>query len=278
MTITNRDLELFKKLSTYGMLSTKQINFLCFNSIASTTVLRRLRLLEENKYVQRILGLESKDLLWALLPKGAEIALVEIPKRHWSKNLLEHDFKLLSLRLALEESGLTHSWMPEHLIRANIYQNNSFRAAKEKLIPDGFMGIEVDGKRLSLAIELELTLKNKDKLRKTLSRYQSQKGIAGVWYIAPTTSLLNSILEIWKSIGNYQNSPNIYLSVLKDVMTYPLKVKVFGNGNGRIARSLWAQIPAHPIAHSVSSQNENREQTLIEISTENHAPIYQNTG
>ena len=277
MTITNRDLELFKKLSTYGMLSTKHINLLCFKSIATTTVLRRLRLLEENKYVQRILGLESLDLLWVLLPKGAEMGSVEISKRHWSKNLLEHDFKLLSLRLALEESGLAHSWMPEHLIRANIFRNNSFRAAKEKLIPDGFMGIEVDEKRLSLAIELELTLKNKDKLNQTLSRYQSQKGIAGVWYIAPTTSLLNSILAIWKSIGTYQNSPNFYLSVLKDVMTSPLEVKVFGSGKGTIARSLWAPRPAHPTAHSVSNQNENREQTLIEISTENHAPIYQNT-
>lgn len=276
--ITNRDLELFKKLSTYGMLSTKQINRLCFNSIATTTVLRRLRLLEENKYLHRILGLESQDLLWALLPKGAEIAYVEIPKRHWSKNLLEHDFKLLSLRLGLEGSGLAHSWMPEHLIRANIFRKNSFREAKEKLIPDGFMGIEVESKRLSLAIELELTLKNKDKLKKTLSRYRDQKGIAGVWYIAPTTSLLNAILAIWKCIGTYQDSPNIYLSVLKDVMTSPLEVKVFGNGKGNVARSLWTPVPAHPSAHLVSGHVENQEHFFTRVNTEDHAPIYQDTG
>ena len=276
--ITNRDLGLFKKLSTYGMLSTKQINLLCFNSIATTTVLRRLRLLEENKYLQRILGLESQDLLWVLLPKGAEIASVEIPKRHWSKNFLEHDFKLLSLRLALEGSGLAQSWMPEHLIRANIFRGNSFREAKEKLIPDGFMGIEVEEKRLSLAIELELILKNKDKLKKTLSRYQNQKGIVGVWYIAPTTSLLNSILAIWKSIGTYKNSPNIYLSVLKDVVANPLEVKVFGNGKGTIARSLWTPRPAHPTAHLVSGQSENQEHLFNRINPEDHAPIFQETG
>ncbi len=46
LTITMRDIELLKKLSSYGMLSTKQIGAVVFNSIASTTVLRRLRLLE----------------------------------------------------------------------------------------------------------------------------------------------------------------------------------------------------------------------------------------
>lgn len=193
MVITNRDLELFRKLSEYGMLSTKQINILCFSSIALTTVLRRLRLLEKNKYVQRMLGLESQDVLWILSTKGAEEACVDIPKRHWSKNLLEHDFKLLSLRLALEECGLVHSWRPEHSIRAGIFRNNDFRTAKEKLIPDGLMAVEVDKKRLTLAIELELTLKNKEKLRKTLSRYKRQEGILGVWYIENRKHCLNEV-------------------------------------------------------------------------------------
>ena len=201
MNITNRDIELFKMIANYGMLSTKQINSICFNSIATTTVLRRLRMLENKKFIQRLLGLDSQDVLWTLLTKGAEAAGVVIPKRHWSKNLLEHDHKLISLRLNLEDSGIAHSWIPEHLIRANIFRNNDFRTAKEKLIPDGLMATEADRKRLSVAIELELTLKNKDKLHKTLSRYKCQDGIVGVWYIAPTTSLLNSISAAWNALG-----------------------------------------------------------------------------
>jgi hypothetical protein len=63
-----------------------------------------------------------------------------MPKRHWSKNLLEHDHKLISLRLNLEAYGISHSWIPEHLIRTNIFRKNDFKTAKEKLIPDGLMG------------------------------------------------------------------------------------------------------------------------------------------
>lgn len=278
MIITKRDLEIFKMIANYGMLSTKQINFVCFNLIASTTVLRRLRMLEDKKFIQRLLGLESKDVLWILLPKGAEVVGVAIPKRHWSRNLLEHDHKLISLRLGLEGSGIAHSWIPEHLIRANIFRKNDFRTAKEKLIPDGLMASVADGKRLSVAIELELTLKNKDKLQRTLSRYKRQDGIVGVWYIAPSASLLNSISAAWNAVGGSSTSNRLYLSVFDDVMKSSLDAKVFGHGRGSKISELWTPRPAHPSAQSVSKQDEYIEQSLSESSPENHAPIYQDTG
>jgi hypothetical protein len=278
MNITNRDIEVFKLIANYGMLSTRQINSICFNSIATTTVLRRLRMMEDNKYIQRLLGLESQDVLWIILTKGAEAAGVQIPKRQWSKNLLEHDHKLISLRLNLEDSGIAHSWIPEHLIRANIFRKNDFRTAKEKLIPDGLMATVADEKRLSVAIELELTLKNKDKLRKTLSRYKQQDGIVGVWYISPTTSLLNSISAVWNSIGGSLTGNRLYLSALDDVMKKNLSAKVFGHGRGSKISEIWTPRPAHPSAQSVSNQNENQEDISNESSPENHAPECLDTG
>ena len=278
MNITNRDIEVFKLIANYGMLSTKQINSTCFHSIASTTVLRRLRKLEDKKYIQRLLGLESQDVLWILLQKGAETAGVAIPKRHWSKNLLEHDHKLISLRLHLERFGIAHSWIPEHLIRANIFRKNDFRTAKEKLIPDGLMATVADDKRLSVAIELELTLKNKDKLRKTLSRYRQQDGIVGVWYISPTTSLLNSISAVWNSLGGSPTGNRLYLSLLDDVMKNNLSAKVFGHGRGSKISEIWTPRPAHPSAQSVSNQNEKQEYISSESSPENHAPKCLDTG
>ncbi len=272
MNITLRDIDIFKLIANYGMLSTKQINSICFNSIAMTTVLRRLRMLEDNKYIQRLRGLESQDVLWLLLQKGAEAAGVAIPKRHWSKNLLEHDHELISLRLNLENSGIAHSWIPEHLIRANIFKKNDFRTAKEKLIPDGLMATVADEKRLSVAIELELTLKNKDKLRKTLSRYRQQDGIVGVWYISPTTSLLNSISAMWNSLGGSSTGNRLYLSVLDDVMENNLSAKVFGHGRGAKISELWTPRPAHPSAQSVSNHDKNQEYSLSKVSPENHAP------
>ncbi len=276
MFITERDINLLKKLSNYSMLSTKQIKNLCFGSIAKTTVLRRLRVLEKEKYIQRIGGLESQDTLWFLLETGAKIGEVQLPKRHWSKNLLEHDFKLIALRLLLENHDLAHSWMPEHEIRRSIFKNNDFRSAKEKLIPDGLMGIEVNGIKQTLAIELELTLKNKDKLRKVVSRYK-EKELHGVWYISPSKSILNSIHYQWNQTwSTNKNPPSIYLSYLDEVIKNPLNAKVYGSGFGKKTTELWTPkilTPAHPSALSVSRQDDHLREKTIDINNNNHTPI-----
>jgi hypothetical protein len=250
MVITQRDLEIFKKLGSHGMLSTQQINTLFFGGINKTTVLRRLRLLEEKHFLKRILGLESQQNLWILDTKGAEIASVEIPKRNWSKNMLEHDYKLLSLRIALEGCGVAHSWTPEHLIRSSIFKENDLRDAKKKLIPDGFMSVEFNGIKHSIAIELELTLKNKDKLRETLKRYQNKGGILGVWYIAPTYSILNSVHRQWD-----KSCPvKLYLSYLDKVMADPLEAELLGDGPKKKIKDVWMIQGAHSPEHGVSNQ------------------------
>ena len=104
------------------------------------------------------------------------------------------------------------------------------------------------------------------------------RGIVGVWYVSPTTSLLSSISAVWNSAGGPSTSNRLYLSVFDDVMKSPLDAKVFGHGRGSKISELWTPRPAHPFAQSVSKQNEKREHSLSELSPENHAPIYQDTG
>ncbi len=272
MVITDRDLDLFRKLSDYGILSTKLVGNLVFNSIATTTVLRRLRCLEERFYLKRILGPESQETLWMLTEKAADLAEVFMPKRHWSKSMLEHDFKLLNLRLAMEGCGISHSWMPEHEIRSSVFRKNGIRGIKDKLIPDGLMGVEVDGKSLSVAVELELTLKNKDKLKQIVRKYQDTGGLYAVWYIAPTASILNAVFQEWhKGFGS--DRFYFYASYLEDVMKNPLQAKLMGEKPHRLVREAWTAKPAHPPAQGVSNLNEKIIEPKLELTIENHTPI-----
>lgn len=237
--ITTRDIELFRKLSIYGMLSTKQAGQLVFNSIASTTVLRRLRLLEKGLYVKRILGLETQEVLWVLADRGAKLADVEVPKRHWSKNMLSHDFKLLSLRLALEGAGLAQEWTPEHEIRSTVFKNNGFRAAKEKLIPDGLMSIEVGRLKQSVAIELELHMKNSIRYEQIFRRYSDKRDLHAIWYLAPSKGILNHAFRSWKKINSLYGTPNLYISYLDEVMKDPWRARLFGAEKPKIIGQIW---------------------------------------
>lgn len=267
--ITQRDRELLRMLSSYGMLSTRLVRELVFNSIATTTVLRRLRLLEDSFYVKRILGLESHDVLWSLTEKGATEVGLELFKRNWSKNMLEHDYKLLNLRLILERHGLAHSWKPEHEIRAMIFKANGFMAAKEKVIPDGLMGIETNGQKVSVAVEIELTMKNSVRYDETFRKYGNKKILHAIWYVAPNKAAIDHIYSSWKKVQSLWNVPILHLSFLDEVMANPLEARLMGDKCHRI-KDLWT---AHTPAQRVSSLNENNNQLKETTSSEDHTPL-----
>jgi hypothetical protein len=251
------------------MLSTKLVNEHVFNSIAMTTTLRRLRLLEANFYVKRILGLESQDVLWVLTDKGASMAGVEVPKRNWSKSMLEHDFKLLKLRLRMEGCGIARSWKPEHEIRSMIFKQSGYRGAKEKLIPDGLMSIEVGGRMESVSVELELTLKNSTRYDQTFRRYSGKDNIHAIWYVAPTNGILNQVFRRWKKTRELYRIPSLHLSLLDEMMTNPLKARLMGEKCMLIENAWTANSPAQ----GVSSENKTHEQIKTDLSSENHTPI-----
>jgi hypothetical protein len=264
MIITQRDRELFLKLSSHGMLSTKQVTTLIFNSIASTTVLRRLRILEEHYYLKRIIGLDSHEILWVLTEKATSTICVSVPKRSWSKNILEHDYKLLCLRLRLEKAGIAQAWIPEHEIRSLIYKKYGLREGKQKLIPDGLMG--------TVAIELELTLKNQGRIKEIVSRYHEKKELSAVWYIASGQSILKSFFREWKNQQGSNKSLKLFGSLLEDVLADPLEATVFKEGTACKIKDLWkiqtAQSPAQVVSiHRIAKSDEADRVTQENLNT-----------
>ena len=270
MVITKRDLLLFRMLASYGMLSTKQVVENIFHSIAATTVLRRLRILESSNYLRRITGLESQEALWVLTERGAEIASVQLSKRHWSKNMLNHDHKLLSLRLELEKFGVAQSWIPEHEIRSLIFKKYGLRDAKQKLIPDGLMCVEVKGNKSSVAIELELTLKNQGRIKEIVKRYQEKKDLSAVWYIAEGKSILNGLFREWINHQGPNKSIKLYGSLFEDVIKNPAEAIIYGEGNSLKVKDIWCVRPAHSSAQGVSNLHTLSMEQKTRTTKENH--------
>lgn len=160
MILTKRDKVLFEKLNNYAVMTTRQVAKAVFPDIQLTTTLRRLRKLEKQTFIKRNVGLSTYEHSWTLTEKAAKLVSDRPPKWHQSRFLLEHDTKLTALRLSLEETGIVQSWIPEHEIRFKVASKHGIDRTKDKLIPDGIMGIEWQNKKESLAIELELHGKN----------------------------------------------------------------------------------------------------------------------
>ena len=278
MQITNRDLELLRKLSKYGMLSTQQIAKMTFQQIALTTVLRRLRLLEDHKLIQRTATLPTHEVLWSLTDRGAGKASVTVPKRNWSKNLLDHDYKLLSLRLLLEGNGIARSWTPEHEIRSIAFKKYSIRGMKDRVIPDALIGVTVKGKMESVAVELELTLKNVTKLKKVIRHYRESDGLYGVWYIVPRKSMTDQIHRVWNDCRIFAKGTRIFYSYLDEVINAPATASLISIEPMRKIIEVFTPLPAQVGAHRMSTLDEKKNESKTELTEENHAPILSNAS
>lgn len=267
MVVTKRDHKLLEKIHVYGMLSTTQINQLIFNGIAKTTTLRRLRILEGQRLIQRISGLESHEYLWGLTFGGAQLIGRELIKRHWNKNLLDHDYKLLCLRLTLEKHGMVKNWTPEHELRQLVYEKYGHKEAKNKLVPDGIIITASSGKKQAHALELELTLKNKTRIDEIVRRYLKKKELASVIYIASSKGIIRSFLRTWKDLASQDNGTQLYGSLFNEVMKNPQAVMAYGlKGPKRLLDILGA----HPLAHKQSILHEQRSEVLSLVNAANH--------
>lgn len=249
MLVMNRDKELFSTLHGFGLLTTKQIAGRFFPSIATTTVLRRLRKLEDGNYIRRIEGLLNNERAWALTQVGADVVSVQDPKVYFRKDQLNHDLKLSEVRMALETHGMTHSWIPEHEIRAKVCAKNGPARGQFMLIPDGIIGVEHKGLKESVALELELNFKNSKRYERTFSAYSKKQNIWAIWYVVASPSLGKSIARVAARELKYNQKIKFFWSLADDVIANPLTAKIYQNNECFEFRNIFsstkpAQVPA----------------------------------
>ncbi len=264
MVLTQRDKVLFEKLLSYAVMTTRQVARTVFPDVQLTTVLRRLRKLEKQMYIRRNPGLETYEQAWTLTEKGSTVVSNLPPKWHQSRYLLEHDTKLTAVRLALESIRAVQSWVPEHEIRYRVAAKHGVERAKDRLIPDGIMGVEWQGVKESLAIELELHGKNSRRYRHNFYEYRTKENILGVWYLTSTPSLAKQIEKLWYIDKRNDARPVFFWSLVDDVIEDPANSLVHFSGQSQPLTKLW--MPAHSPAQWVGSRRNEQEVKSARVS------------
>ncbi len=239
MIVTQRDKALFEKLHSYAVMTTRQVANTVFPGIELTTTLRRLRKLERDNFIKRNTGLSTYEHSWTLTEKGAKLVSDRPPRWQQSRYLLEHDTKLTALRLALESAGVAQSWIPEHEIRFKVASRHGLEVAKDKLIPDGIMGVDWQGSKESIAIEVELHGKNSRRYFRNFHQYKYKQNILGVWYLTPTPTLARTIEKLWIREVGMNRKPFFYWSLIDEVIEKPLEAIVRSGKDRNALPLIW---------------------------------------
>jgi hypothetical protein len=231
MILMDRDKILFETLLNYPVMTTKQVGAKVFPGVQLKTVLKRLGKLEANGYLEKIEGLPTYDRAWMLAAKGALIVSDRLPKRRVSRFLLEHEVKLVDLRISLEDAGIAHHWIPEHEIRSSAAARYGLRNMKHRTIPDAIMVVNHRGVMKSVALELELSGKNIRRYQRTFTDYALQSEISAVWYVTESSRLAKRLEKIWNSINGKNSRVRFIWSEAHDIIKNGSEAKIFSCNN-----------------------------------------------
>jgi hypothetical protein len=102
MILTKRDLKIFSRPQSYGLLRPSQLAAMAFPMVNLATVLRRLRKLEANGYIERVLRLDGYEIAWSVTMRGTHMVGGGAIKTNSRSDTLDHELKLTDLRLRLE--------------------------------------------------------------------------------------------------------------------------------------------------------------------------------
>ncbi|MCZ0932910.1 MAG: replication-relaxation family protein [Oligoflexia bacterium] len=227
---TKRDLLLLETLENYGVLSTQQIRELIFKGINTRTVLRRLRLLKQRGFIYSSEGLPNGTLAWVLSKRSSKLFKHDMETKVINKNTLQHDVAVSSLRIQLERLKIAENWTSEHILKKEVIKshyedrrNSSSYMDESPLVPDSLFITRHEGEMKAVALELELTLKSKDRYKKIFSQYKEKKKIWFVWYVVLTRSAGESLSKLWDKYAIWGDCQFAY-STLEEVFKYDFKL------------------------------------------------------
>ncbi len=277
MYLTDRDKNLFKFLAEMALMTTSQIRQTVFKNIATTTILRRLRVLESSGYIQKLEGLKNNERGWYLTLKGAEVMGLFRCKRNFNRSTLDHDVRLVDLRLALENHGVAHSWVPEHEIRSKMAIKYGLRSMKSQVVPDGIMGVHYNGAHESVAIELELNYKNKGRYREIFRTYMWKEKIHAVWYLVPTINAGIYLCNLWAEFVGRDSRVMFLFSQVDDVVKNASLATVRHFSESYKVSEVWAlkikEKPAQESAQGVSIEVSSEIKNKNDVSDQNQKEL-----
>jgi hypothetical protein len=130
-----------------------------------------------------------------------------------SKDSLIHDMKVSELA----QSFFNLNWVDYISLEHELLNKRDFRQTF-KIIPDALMGIKVGGKKINIALELELTQKQKQRIREKAKQYIISSKYEYVLYFFSKQSVMNTYMEEIKNTVGEKNL-NRFLFVIIPSLT-----------------------------------------------------------
>jgi len=260
--LTERDQEILALLGRYGCVSAKRIKTYFWRSTRNSRAhYRRMGMLKRRGLVENVAG-DSDLTIGYRLTKNGKRALAKwnvdqrrpLLRRSY-KTQFEHDQLLIDIRRILEKSPIVREFKTEtELLPLLIDGKDRLRNREERItVPDASFVLAVPGRELRVAVELELSSKQKKRYAKLFRGHLLAKPWQLVIYIVRDRNMQARLMknleevkttDIHVRIAKIVNG--IYFCTLEEFLAKELAVPL-ANGKKEISLAQIAQsVAAQP--------------------------------
>lgn len=186
-----RDEAMLRWINGFGFVNALQVQR--FMQVNRPAAYARLKKLEDAGYIRHQYILHGQAGIYRVTKLGAQRAGDDLlPLQTLRMGSFNHDLLIIDLAHRLEAwSG--GRFVPERRIR---HDEGLSGVGQTGHIADGFLYLE--GKDDPIAIELELTLKGRERLRKIIEAYSLDFSVDQIWYFTDSDSVQRSVEQLSK--------------------------------------------------------------------------------
>ena len=203
MAVTKRDSILLDGLGCFRVLTLSQVRTHYFGGLARPLVQRRLGRLRAQNILRSYPFGEQGSLAWTLTSEGARIVgkPEKIFRRPPNRNTLRHDLVIADIGLELRRLGILHEWLSTYEIEQSLY-------GTDRHIPDALFRLKIGEQFFGpIALEVENTLKGRERIRSMLYEYEHWFKVTDLWMFWRKEWMAKAI----KEVAEYRSEPRIWI-------------------------------------------------------------------
>ncbi|MBL7665284.1 MAG: replication-relaxation family protein [Bacteriovoracaceae bacterium] len=191
MNLNSLHLNYLGPLLKWRVMDLESLRRECFRIPKYHNFYRVIRSLEKRKVLEGYRDPFSRKKFVYLSSLGEAQLSIRENSNALSRETLIHDIKVSEIVRALLDSGLIENAELEHQIHDKRTSRNDF-----EITPDAVLYYEKDGKKIKVALELELTRKNNQRITEKARQYLYNSFYQNVIYIFPQKELMKKYQEV----------------------------------------------------------------------------------
>ncbi len=222
--ITQRDIAVLNAIDDFGFLTTEQIRRLYFSDCHRSVVYRRLGILHKRKLLKYATTTVKGCYIWRLTSKAASAIGSSHVLKTINHNTVYHDVLAAEIRIMMEGLGIGSNWTSSNRL---LRQSRESNYSNLENIPDWLFTFHNKSKDMTCALEVEISLKTKRRIKETVEQYRDGRGTDMVWYFVYSKKMG----ELFQNkLRPYITEPNaqgwLHYTLINDFLSDPLKAKI----------------------------------------------------